>query len=265
MRLYEWKDRLKPFLPTFLLYLYRMLGRPMDGVSTVKFLYHSYPGISFAQKRTFIDHLYRISNGIKCAHEQHEMLSVIHDVLLLDSRMQGCVVEAGCYKGGSTAKLSLAAQQAGRQLFVFDSFEGILAHDENHKENIFGESVSFPMGSYCGTLEEVQTNIQRFGASDVCHFIKGYFEESLPHFTKPIGVIYLDVDLASSTRTCLKYLYPLLTPGGTLYSQDGHLPLVLKALDDDEFWEGLGYRKPVIEGFGKKKLLKIVKPKDRIR
>ena len=261
MRLDNWKDQLKPFLPTFLLYLYRMVGRPKDGVGTIRFLHHAYPRMNFVQRRALIGDLYRISNGIKCAHEQHEMLSVIHDILLMDLRgVRGCVVEAGCYKGGSTAKFSLAARQVGRKLFVFDSFEGIPDNEEKHKNNIFGEPVFFPGGSYYGALEEVMANVKNWGAIDVCRFIKGYFEESLPHFTKPIGVVYLDVDLASSTRTCLKYLYPLLMPGGVLYSQDGHLPLVLEVFDDDQLWAELGYQKPVIEGFRKKKLLRIVKP-----
>jgi hypothetical protein len=50
-------------------------------------------------------------------------------------------------------------------------------------------------------------------------------------------------------RTCLKYLYPLLQPGGVLYSQDGHLPLVCDLFDGDKFWEQeVGVRKPAIEG-----------------
>jgi len=83
----------------------------------------------------------------------------------------------------------------------------------------------------------------------------------MPKFSKSIVAIYLDVDLASSTRTCLKYLYPLLVPGGVLYSQDGHLPLVIDVFKDDEFWKKeVSYPKPHIEGLGKKKLIKIVKP-----
>ena len=71
---------------------------------------------------------------------------------------------------------------------------------------------------------------------------------------------YLDVDLASSTKTCLKYLYPLVIPGGIIYSQDGDFPLVIEVFNDDRFWENeVGCKKPDIEGLGKKKLLKIIK------
>jgi O-methyltransferase len=71
---------------------------------------------------------------------------------------------------------------------------------------------------------------------------------------------YLDVDLAASTRECLKYLYPLLRVGGVLISQDGHLPLVIQVLDDDVFWSReVGCAKPAMPGLGRQKLIRIVK------
>ena len=82
-----------------------------------------------------------------------------------------------------------------------------------------------PKGKYCGSLEEVKNNIAKYGEIGVCHFIKGWFEETMSLFNKRIAAAYLDVDLASSTKTCLKYLYPLLVPGGVIISQDGDFPL----------------------------------------
>jgi hypothetical protein len=59
----------------------------------------------------------------------------------------------------------------------------------------------------------------------------------------------------------LKYLYPLLEPGGVLYSQDGHLPLVIDVFNDRSFWRNeVGYARPEVIGLGEKKLIKIVKP-----
>ena len=67
--------------------------------------------------------------------------------------------------------------------------------------------------------------------------MKGFFDETMPHFSQPVIAAYLDVDLASSTGTCLRYLWPLLVPGGVLFSQDGHLPLVLEGFDERRFLE----------------------------
>jgi O-methyltransferase len=107
----------------------------------------------------------------------------------------------------------------------------------------------------------VKSNITRFGEIEPCRFIKGWFDETMPCFSEPIVAAYIDVDLASSTRMCLRYLYPRIVPGGILYSQDGDFPLVIDVFRDDRFWEEtVGYPKPPIEGLGKSKMLKIVKP-----
>jgi len=178
------------------------------------------------------------------------MISFIKTILSVPKHIDGCIVEAGSYKGGSAAKFSIAAKIANKRLILFDSFEGLPENNE-----------LMTTGAWCGTLDEVKRNISKFGELDICELIKGWFDDTMPKFSKPIVAIYLDVDLASSTRTCLKYLYPLLVPGGVLYSQDGHLPLVVDVYKDDEFWnKEVGYPKPHIEGLGKQKLFKIVKP-----
>jgi O-methyltransferase len=78
-----------------------------------------------------------------------------------------------------------------------------------------------------------------------------------------VAAAYVDVDLASSTRTCLRHLYPLLVPGGALFSHDGHLPLVQEVLTDDAFWrDEVGWPRRPIEGLGERKLVVIRKPTD---
>lgn len=210
------------------------------------------------QRLDIIKKLSIISMNVDCPHSQADMLAFITSILSLS--VPGCFVEAGCYKGGSTAKFSLAVHHAGRRLFVFDSFEGIPPNDEPHNKSIFGTPVEFHEGDYCGTFLEVKDTINTYGYPDVCELVKGWFEHTMPGFHEPIAGIYLDCDLASSTRTCLIHLYPKLEVGGVVYSQDGHLPLVLEVFDDDHFWEAeVGCRKPRIEGLGTRQLIKIVK------
>jgi O-methyltransferase len=190
-----------------------------------------------------------------------EMIKVISAMLsYIGNNKSGVFVEAGSYKGGSTAKLSLAAKIANRKLVVFDSFEGLPPHKEVHAKNIFGGDAYFPPGSYAGSLEEVKNNIKKFGVLDVCEFKKGWFENTMPDFKEAVLIAYIDVDLESSTRTCVKFLYPLLLSGGILFSQDGHLPWVINLLNNENFWENeVRYRKPHIAGLGSKKLLIIEK------
>ena len=234
------------------MFLYRFLRNGRDAASLVDFLFEFNSKVSYYQRRSIIKQLYVISDAIPCPHTQHEIISFIKAIFSIRDHVAGCLVEAGSYKGGSTAKFSIAARMANRKLVVFDSFEGLPENNED-------ESLS--KGSLCGTLDEVRMNISRFGELEVCELINGWFDDTMPRFSRPIVGIYLDVDLASSTRTCLKHLYQLLVPGGVLYSQDGHLPLVIDVYNDNEFWQReVGCPRPRIEGLGKEKLIRIMKP-----
>lgn len=256
------KETARSFLPWPLLYLYRKLraGRE-DFPALLFFLFRrTKTRTTFWQRLLLIVKCYRISYSVDCPHMEHEMVRVMAGIFSLDPSTKGVIVEAGSYKGGSAAKISLAARLARRKLFVFDSFEGLPQHREVHGKNIFGGDAYFPAGSYAGSLEEVESNIQKFGAIEVCEFRKGWFDDSMPAFGEPVGVAYLDVDLVSSTKTCLKYLYPLVVPGGALLSQDGHLPWIIRLLGDAEFWRReVGCKKPEMVGLGKEKLVIIKK------
>lgn len=216
--------------------------------------------IPISKKMNLIKKFYLISSNVECPHSQREILEYINTILTLRQKSSACIVEAGCYKGGSTAKFSLAAEIANKKLIIFDSFEGIPENSENHGKDIFNSPAGFNKGDYCGTLAEVKKNVSRFGKIETCEFIKGWFDDTMPRFNKRISAIYIDVDLVSSSKTCIKYLYPLLEPGGYLYSQDGHLPLIIDLFNDKEFWENeVCVRKPVVQGLGRQKLIRIKK------
>ncbi len=172
----------------------------------------------------------------------------------VDTNLDGCLVECGVYQGIGTAKFSLVAEEVNKKLYAFDSFEGIPENTEPHDKNIWGNPARFHKGDFCAGLEEATENLKRFGRPERVEFIKGWFDETLPKFKKPISVIYLDVDLAESTETCLKYLWPLLQKGGILLSQDGHLPLVIKV-----FEKFAKENNVIVHGLGKQKLVKIIK------
>jgi O-methyltransferase len=202
----------------------------------------------------------RITLAVDCPHTNAQILPFIMEILSLPKDVEGCIVEAGCYKGGSTAKFSMAAKLAGRPLVVFDSFEGIPPNDEKHGRTIFGTNATFPQGDWRGSLDEVKETIRKFGELECCEFVEGWFQDTMPLFRRRIAAIYLDVDLAESTRTCLKYLHPQLVPGGVIYSQDGHLPLVLAVFNDPAFWrEELQTEMAEIDGFGTSQLISLRK------
>jgi O-methyltransferase len=216
--------------------------------------------LSLGSRLRLLGRFLRITKSVSSPHTQSEMLAFYTEMMLTPPTVEGVFVEAGCFKGGSTAKFSLAAAAMGRRLVVFDSFEGIPENEEKHGRTLSGRSAPFERGDYAGSLDEVRASVTKYGEVEVCSFVKGWFDDTAPLFEEKIAGVYLDVDLESSTRTCLKYFYPLLQVGGALYSQDGHLALVVDLFDDDAFWrEEVGCEKPHVEGLRERKLLRIQK------
>lgn len=255
------KTLLKEGLPPELVFYLKLFRDWRDSAAVFGFLACRDFSLSLRQRLRMVRQLYVTHFGVESPHQQDEILRFIKVMLSARSDRDAVFVEAGCYKGSSTAKFSLAAEIVGRTLVVFDSFDGIPYNGEPHSKDIFGKAVSFGGGNYRSSLEEVQSNIARYGSIKSCKFVKGWFQDTLPDFKDQVAAIYLDVDLASSTKTCLKYLYPLLRPGGVLLSQDGHLPLVIEVFKDKRFWtHEVGSEPPCVEGLGSKKLIKIVKP-----
>ena len=218
---------------------------------------------SIHDRRDLLRRMREITANVPCPHNESHILQFIVELLKLPPDTQGVVVEAGCFRGGSTAKLSIAASHSGRDLVIFDSFQGLPANDEVHERSILGHSIEgwFVEGEFAGRLDEVQRNVARYGDGDRCRYVPGWFEDTMPSFNEPIAAAYLDVDLASSTRTCLKHLYPRLAPGGFFLSQDGDFPLVIDAISDRDFWESeVGYPIPQMSGLGTSKMVMVRKP-----
>jgi O-methyltransferase len=232
----------------------------VDGVTFKSVQFRPLGRLTFPQRRALVARLAAIHANVRCAHSQIEMARIVSAILNAPASRPGVVLEAGCFKGGSTAKLSIAAALAGRRLLVFDSFEGLPDHAEPHKRTLTGERIGFVRGLYAGAEEEVRANVSRFGDIGVCEFIKGWFSETMPRLTEAIAVAFIDVDLADSTRTCLRYIYPRLAPGGVLFSHDGNLPLCIEVFKDEEMWNEIGGPRPTIAGLGQDKLLVVTKP-----
>lgn len=236
-----------------------------------QFIFKQNPYVSPIERTLLILRFFYIHIRVECRHSNFEIIQIAQSILD-NPTIEGVIVEAGSYKGGATAKLSLIAQVTGRKLLVFDSFEGLPENDDFY--NIYSKrkytynpyvkrtkyGYVFSKGQYTSPLKEVKRNIRQYGAPGVCVYHKGWFEETMKDIHIPIAALFLDVDLASSTKTCLKYLYPLLEKRGVLYSHDGHLGRVVDVYKDRSFWKKeVGVKRPVIRGLGRSRLLKIVK------
>ncbi len=121
-----------------------------------------------------------------------EMLAIANQLYVLKSHgLEGDFLEFGCFKGFSSCCLSFCCRHLDLRMEIFDSFAGLPPSD----------SQRYSAGEYCGTFEEVYANIDEFGDPGVIEFHKGFFADTVPHFSqKPIISIWMDVDLFSSAR-----------------------------------------------------------------
>ncbi len=185
-----------------------------------------------------------IRNNLRIPTGSHvfEHLVMAAKIMQVPKSLPGCIVECGSWKGGSAANLSLVADLCGRQLHVFDSFAGLPTPDRS-------EIMDYRAGDFCGTFSEVEANIRRCGRIDRCTFHRGFFAETLPGFSEPCVLAFVDVDLISSLNDCLKTLWPLIQPGCYLFSHEARDPRIIQVFRDrSQVLIGAGHGLPLIPG-----------------
>jgi hypothetical protein len=122
---------------------------------------------------------------------------------------------------------------------------------ERHLMPHTGHYGYYRQGMFCGSLDEVRDNIKVYGDITSCKFIKGPFSESLKVLSQPLVFAFFDVDLVSSTKDCLRYIWPLLVDGGTIYTDDWVDLDVVRVFFDEPWWrENLHCASPGYIGSG---------------
>jgi len=197
-----------------------------------------------------------ILNGrkVETTSRYSEHLAIASHIIGMPSHADGCVIECGCYKGGSTVNLSLACALADRELHVFDSFDGLPTPADGEAENTLDldrTMNTYERGMYAGSLDEVRGNVGHFGDLSVCTFHKGWFSDTLPGFTSPCATAFVDVDLRSSLETCVQAIWPLLVKGGALFVHEARHREIASLFYDQDWWEQkLGADAPGLVGAG---------------
>lgn len=159
---------------------------------------------------------------------------------IVDHGLEGDLVEAGVWRGGSMMAVALTLLERGiddRDLYLFDTYEGMPRPDgvdvfhtgESAEETFQKHRISDRSSAWCrAQLEEVKQNLSSTGyPSSRLHYIKGMVEETIPsRAPETIALLRLDTDWYASVRHSLHHLYPRLVPGGVLI------------IDDYGSWEG---------------------------
>lgn len=110
------------------------------------------------------------------------------DYALKNLPKQGCVLEFGVFKGGTIRYMAKRLRE--RQLFGFDSFEGL-------PENWAGFSMDTESFNLNNKLPKVPKNVE---------LVSGWYTDTLPIWVKEnaetkIAFIHIDCDIYSSTKT----------------------------------------------------------------
>jgi len=194
-----------------------------------------------------------IDNNIPIMTTPTDGLFLAEAFLSMDA--EGAIIECGCYAGGSTAKLSLLAKILGKNLLIFDSFEGLPDVSRNHQrvyDTRRGAS-NWVSGKYNTNLEQVKANVKKYGDITNCSFYKGFFNKTLTESQLPgkIACAFTDVDLVSSVKECLIAIWPRISEGGIYFSHDIAFNEVLQVFSDEDIWQKiLKEFPPVIYGAG---------------
>jgi O-methyltransferase len=174
--------------------------------------------------------------------------------MLINTSTDGPIVECGCFAGGSSAKLSILAKQLNRPLFICDSFEGLPIDDNGGDFSVRRgrHELKWEPGWFAAQLDVVKAHVAKYGEIEPCHFVKGWFSETLNDSNIPamIGFAFADVDLPSSARDCFVVLWPRLQENGVYATHDVAFVKVLQEFYNPELWARWKESPPILFGAG---------------
>jgi hypothetical protein len=209
-------------------------------------------GVGRKEKIDLAARMREVNESIESATSLPGHIILATRILSIPKSVSGDVIECGCFKGASTASLSLVCEMVGRRLLVCDSFEGLPPDDGAVHHYPYRELYGYyEPGMYTGTLEEVRENIRRHGCPSVCDFVPGFFNSTLASVEGPLVFAFLDVDLLSSTEDCVRHLWPKFVDGAYVYSDDAEDMEVVRIWFDEPWWrENLQESAPGFVGSG---------------
>ena len=136
----------------------------------------------------------------------------LYQLIRQSLNVPGEVLEAGVYRGGTAKLLKCALPMGGeRKLMLFDSFAGMKTVSDDldrHREGDFADT----------SLESVSDFV---GHESFVEYFKGWIPETFSGLEeRRFCFAHIDLDLYGSILDCLAFVYPRLSPGGTIVFDD---------------------------------------------
>ncbi len=165
---------------------------------------------------------------------------------IVQRKIDGCLVECGVWRGGSSMLMALTLLAEGdrhRTIYLYDTFAG-MTPPSPHDRNCHGTDAAKALrrdprktGAWCyASLRDVQSNLARTDyPSDQIRYVPGPVEQTIPYQApaEPIALLRLDTDWYGSTKHELIHLFPRVQTGGILIIDDyGHWQGARLAVDE---------------------------------
>jgi len=130
----------------------------------------------------------------------------------------GDIAECGVFRGAGSYLMLSAQAGLGKQLFGFDSFEGL---SEPSGLDRVETDYSFQWKKHDLSVGEAiaARNLACFG--EQVTLLKGWIPERFSEVTgRRFSMVHIDVDLYEPTRDAARFFYPLLSAGGMVVCDD---------------------------------------------
>ena len=134
---------------------------------------------------------------------------------IIDENIEGDFAELGVWRGNTASVLASYAAKNNRHVYLFDTYEGF------NEKDIKGVDATKNATDFDDTSVSLVKDVIGVDA-ECCHFVKGYFPESLNEYHKLIkyAIVSLDCDLYEPTKAGLSFFYPLMPKGGIFLLHD---------------------------------------------
>lgn len=120
----------------------------------------------------------------------------------------GCIVEVGVYWGGSAYNLIDTAKLQDRQIWLYDTFEGMMDSDPDKGDAI-------PLGDIKADEAKVRESLGLYPHIVKCAFP---YTDQLP--PAPVAFAHIDCDQYHSILETCRALDPLMAKGGAIWFND---------------------------------------------
>jgi O-methyltransferase len=130
-------------------------------------------------------------------------------------KVNGIILEVGVWRGGTGAILSEATKGSDKEIFLADTFTGVVKAGQN--------DTTYKGGEHSDTSVDVVKNLISSLSLNNTTILEGIFPEETQHLIstdKKVSMLHSDVDVYSSSKDIVDWCLPKMVTGSVLVFDD---------------------------------------------